>query len=216
MGQFLNTSVLSSSIMAHPPIEVGDSPSDTVRTLVNKNHAQFNTNDRLFVKNKQTSTMFELSAKGKNNGGHDILLTLDKLGSINGQPVAQVLFDGDAINTGKKHDLVGGISHQRQYTLVSPDGRKIKHKHNHRHPTYTFEGNTTITTNFSGVEVTLKTTHGEEDTIGGDTTVTYLLSTGETAAAVTARSTHVLPGLSSNKQAFVGPEHLRRRAVGII
>jgi hypothetical protein len=216
MGQFLNTSVLSSSIMAHPPIEVGDSPSDTVRSLVNKNHAQFNAADALFVKNNQTSTMFELSAKGKNGAGHNILLTLDKLGSINGQPVSQVLFDGEAINTTKHHDLVGGNPHQRQYILISPDGRKVKHKHNHRHPTYTFEGNTTITTNFSGVEVTLKTTHGEEDAIGGDTTVTYLLSTGETAAAITARSTHVLPGLSSNKQAVVGPEHLRRRAVGII
>ena len=206
MATFLNTAIISADVMDHPPIDDGSG----FRTITNRNPATFAAADRL--NNDASGTaVFQLSAKGKNANDEDVLVMIDKLGSIHKQPVAQLLFDSTQIVTSKKHHNSGKMF---TYTLVTPDGTQVKHKHKHKHRpstiSYTFKGDTTITTNFSGVDVFLKTAHAEHDTVGANTTVKYSLTDPGTAAGRT-----VAAGLSSDQSAYVvGPEHIRGRLLG--
>ncbi len=202
MATFLNTTILSADIMSNPPIDEGSG----FRKLTNLNPAVFNAADRLNIKPGGTA-VFELSAKGKNIHNQDVLINIDKLGSINSQPVAQVLFDSNDIVTTKKH-------HDGQkftYTLVTPDGTIVGHKHKHKHKpathTYTFAGNTTITTNFSGIDVYVKTDHAAHEVTGANTTVKYTLTNPTVTTTIAA-------GLSSDQNMIVGPEHIRNRVLG--
>lgn len=205
MATFLNTTVLSADILAHPPIAQGSG----FRKITNLNPATFAAADKLDIEPGGTA-VFELSAKGKNANSEDVLIFLDKLGAIGGEPTAQVLFDSTTVDTTKKHH----DGKRFTYELVTPDGTLTRHKH--RHPfrpatfTYTFQGATTITTNFSGVDVYVATAHAQHSSSGGTNKVKYTL--GDPAAA---GGTKVAAGLSGDGIA-VGPEHVRRRAVGII
>jgi hypothetical protein len=205
MATFLNTTILSADIMSDPPIDEGSG----FRKITNLNPATFAAADRLNIKPGGTA-VFELSAKGKNKHNQDVSITLDKLGSINRQPVAQVLFNSDEITASKRthpHDQ------KFIYTLITPDGTEVGHKHKHKHRpathTYTFVGNTTITTNFSGIDVYVKTDHAAHEVVGANTTVKYTLTDPHNAAGRT-----IAAGLSSDQNAIVGPEHIRNRVLG--
>tara|TARA_A100000172_G_scaffold25405_1_gene14835 strand:+ start:3211 stop:3831 length:621 start_codon:yes stop_codon:yes gene_type:complete len=205
MATFLNTTVLSADVMAHPPIGEGSG----FRKLTNLNPATFAAADRFNIEPGNTA-VFELSAKGKNNSNEDVLLFVDKIGSINRQPVAQILFNSDEIVTSKKHHGTGQLF---TYTLVTPDGTEIKHKHKHKHrpatTSYTFAGNTTIMTNFSGVDIYLKTASEEHEVVGANTSVKYTLTSPHNAAGRT-----IAAGLSSNQNQILGPEFIRKRFLG--
>ena len=212
MATFLNTAIISADVMDHPPIDDGSG----FRKIVNKNIYTFAPKDRLNIDAGGTA-VFELTAKGKNKNDQDVFISIDKLGSIHRHPVAQLLFDSTQVVTSKKHRFHGTTLSAAQlftYTLVTPDGTEVKHKHKHKHRpstiSYTFKGDTTITTNFSGVDVFLKTAHAEHDTVGANTTVKYTLTDpGPTAGRTVAA------GLSSDKSAYVvGPEHIRGRLLG--
>ena len=205
MATFLNTTVLSADVMAHPPI----SESSGFRKLTNLNPATFAAADRFNIEPGNTA-VFELSAKGKNIHDQDILLFVDKIGSINSQPVAQVLFNSDDVVTSKSHHGTGKLF---TYTLVTPDGTEIKHKHKHKHrpatTSYTFAGNTTIMTNFSGVDIYLKTATEEHEVVGANTSVKYTLTSPHNAAGRT-----IAAGLSSDQNEIVGPEFIRKKFLG--
>ena len=205
MATFLNTAVISADVMAHPPI----SESSGFRKLTNLNPATFAAADRFNIEPGNTA-VFELSAKGKNSNNEDVLLFVDKIGSINRQPVAQVLFNSDDIVTSKSNHGLGKLF---TYTLVTPDGTEIKHKHKHKHRpatnTYTFAGNTTIMTNFSGVDIYLKTASEEHEVVGANTSVKYTLTSPHNAAGRT-----IAAGLSSNQNEILGPEFIRKRFLG--
>lgn len=211
MATFLNTTVLSADIMSDPSIAEGSG----FRVISNRVTGTFAAADRLNIEPGNTA-VFELSAKGKNSNNEDVLLFLDKLGAVAEQPVAQVLLNSDDVVSSKKHHT--GLPYFT-YTLQSPEGTLVRHKH--RHPfrpatfTYTFQGDTTITTNFSGVDIYLKTTHAEHNDSGADVTVKYSL--GDPAASQSdTNGPIVFPSLSSDQNLQVGPEFLRRKAVGII
>ncbi len=205
MATFLNTTVLSADVMSHPPIGEGSG----FRKLTNLNPATFAAADRFNIEPGNTA-VFELSAKGKNRLNEDVLLFVDKLGAVNSQPVVQVLFDSDQVVTSKSHHGTGKLF---TYTLVTPDGTEVKHKHKHKHKpattSYTFEGNTTIMTNFSGVDIFVKTSTAEHEKVGANTSVKYTLTSPHNAAGRT-----IAAGLSSDQNAIVGPEFIRKRSLG--
>jgi hypothetical protein len=205
MATFLNTAVISADVMAHPPI----SESSGFRKLTNLNPATFAAADRFNIEPGNTA-VFELSAKGKNIHNQDVLLFVDKIGAINRQPVAQLLFNSDDVVASKKNNGTGKLY---TYTLLSPDRTQIKHKHKHKHRpatiSYTFQGDTTITTNFSGVDVYLKTTTEEHEVVGANTSVKYTLTSPHNAAGRT-----IAAGLSSDQNEIVGPEFIRKKFLG--
>ena len=204
MATFLNTAVISADVMAHPPI----SESSGFRKLTNLNPATFASADRFNTEPGNTA-VFELSAKGKNIHNQDVLLFVDKIGAINRQPVAQLLFNSDDIVASKKT----AADKLYTYTLLSPDRTEIKHKHKHKHRpatiSYTFQGDTTIMTNFSGVDVYLKTTTEEHEVVGANTSVKYTLTSPHNAAGRT-----IAAGLSSDQNEIVGPEFIRKKFLG--
>ncbi len=209
MATFLNTTVLLADVMSHPPIGEGSG----FRKLTNLNPATFAAADRFNIEPGNTA-VFELSAKGKNRLNEDVLLFVDKLGAVNKQPIVQVLFNSDDVVTAKKHHASRPLF---TYTLKTPDPTQIVHKHKHKHkPTthsYTFAGNTTITTNFSGVEVFVKTSTAEHEKVGSNTSVKYTL--GDPAASQSATAGPIVfPSLSSEENAIVGPEFIRKKLLG--
>jgi hypothetical protein len=195
--------------MAHPPI----SESSGFRKLTNLNPATFAAGDRLNIEPGNTA-VFDLSAKGKNSNGEDVLLFIDKLGAVNRQPIVQVLFNNDEVITSKKHHGLGKLF---TYTLKTPDPTIIKHKHKHFFKptthTYTFGGDTTIMTNFSGIDVFVKTTTEEHEVVGANTSVKYTL--GDPAASQSASAGPIVfPSLSSDQNEIVGPEFIRKKFLG--
>jgi len=209
MATFLNTTVLSADVMAHPPIGLGSG----FRKLTNLNPATFAAADRFNIEPGNTA-VFELSAKGKNRLNEDVLFFIDKLGSVNKQPIVQVLFNSDDVTTAKKLDAATPML---TYTLKTPDPTEVKHKHKHKHRpatnSYTFAGNTTITTNFSGVDIYVKTSTEENEKVGANTSVKYTLGDPR-ASQSAAAGPIVFPSLSSEENAIVGPEFIRKRHLG--
>jgi hypothetical protein len=68
-------------------------------------------------------------------------------------------------------------------------------------------------TNFSGVEVFVKTSTAEHEKVGSNTSVKYTL--GDPAASQSATAGPIVfPSLSSEENTIVGPEFIRKKLLG--
>jgi hypothetical protein len=68
-------------------------------------------------------------------------------------------------------------------------------------------------TNFSGIDVFVKTTTEEHEVVGANTSVKYTL--GDPAASQSASAGPIVfPSLSSDQNEIVGPEFIRKKFLG--